>query len=113
MGIAARDITQRVPRVRSASWARRSILSTLCYLDLLSRHAYQFDYDAATDRILPLPSGLICNAWENIYCMVVGRGCASGWVSAPFLLAPSNGVFGHFDLAALRGCHICLFDIKP
>jgi hypothetical protein len=36
----------------------------------------------------------------------------SGWVSAPFVLVPSDGVFGRFDLAALRGCHtlnVCLF----
>jgi hypothetical protein len=33
-------------------------------------------------------------------------------LSAPFLLVPSDGVFGRFDLAALRGCHtlnVCLF----
>jgi hypothetical protein len=43
---------------------------------------------------------------------VGGRTSASGWVSAPFLLVPSNGVFVCFDLAALRGCHslnVCLF----
>jgi hypothetical protein len=36
----------------------------------------------------------------------------SGWVTAPFVLVPSDGVFGRFDLAALRGCHtlnVCLF----
>jgi hypothetical protein len=26
-------------------------------------------------------------------------------VSAPFVLVPSDGVFGPFDLAALRNCH--------
>jgi hypothetical protein len=26
-------------------------------------------------------------------------------ISAPFVLVPSDGVFGRFDLAALRGCH--------
>jgi hypothetical protein len=30
---------------------------------------------------------------------------ASKWVSAPSVLVPSDGVFGRFDLAALRGCH--------
>jgi hypothetical protein len=30
---------------------------------------------------------------------------ASGWVSAPFVLVPSNSVFGRFDLAALRNYH--------
>jgi hypothetical protein len=36
----------------------------------------------------------------------------SGWVTAPFVLVPLDGVFGRFDLAALRGCHtlnVCLF----
>jgi hypothetical protein len=44
--------------------------------------------------------------------IVVGGTSASGWVSAPFVLVPSNGVFGRFDLAALCGCHtlnVCLF----
>jgi hypothetical protein len=44
--------------------------------------------------------------------IVVGRTSASGWVSAPFALVPSDGVFGRLDLAALRGCHtlhVCLF----
>jgi hypothetical protein len=45
--------------------------------------------------------------------IVVGRTSASGWVSAPFVLNPSDGVvFGRFDLAALRGCQTfnsCLF----
>jgi hypothetical protein len=44
--------------------------------------------------------------------VVVGRLSASGWVSAPFVLVPSNGVFGRFDIAALRGCHtliVCMF----
>jgi hypothetical protein len=36
--------------------------------------------------------------------IVVGRASASGWVSAPFVLGSSDGVFGRFDLAALRGC---------
>jgi hypothetical protein len=37
--------------------------------------------------------------------VVVGRTSVPGWVSAPFALVPSDGVFGRFDLAALRGCH--------
>jgi hypothetical protein len=37
--------------------------------------------------------------------VVVGRTNASGWVSAPFVLVPSDGVFGRSDLAALSGCH--------
>jgi hypothetical protein len=46
--------------------------------------------------------------------IAVGRTSVSGWVTAPFVLVPSDGVFGHFDLAALRGCHtfkkfVCLF----
>jgi hypothetical protein len=31
---------------------------------------------------------------------------------APFVLVPSDGVFGRFDQAALRGCHtsnVCIF----
>jgi hypothetical protein len=44
--------------------------------------------------------------------LVVGRTSACGWVSAPFVFIPSDGVFGRFILAALRGCHtlnFCLF----
>jgi hypothetical protein len=37
--------------------------------------------------------------------IVVGRTSASGWVSPPFALVPSDGVFVRFDVAALRGCH--------
>jgi hypothetical protein len=37
--------------------------------------------------------------------VVVGRTSASGSVSAPFVLVPSDGLFGRFDLAALRGCN--------
>jgi hypothetical protein len=36
----------------------------------------------------------------------------SGWVVAPSVLNPSDGVFGRFDLVALCGCHtlnVCLF----
>jgi hypothetical protein len=36
----------------------------------------------------------------------------SGWVVAPSVLVPSDGVFGRFDLVALCGCHtlnVCLF----
>jgi hypothetical protein len=44
----------------------------------------------------------------------VGRTSVSGWVTAPFkFLVPSDGVFGRFDPAALRGCHTfndCLFQ---
>jgi hypothetical protein len=34
-------------------------------------------------------------------------GIQAGWgcVSAPFVLVPSDGLFGRFDLAALCGCH--------
>jgi hypothetical protein len=40
------------------------------------------------------------------------KGCV---LSSPkFGLVPSDGVFGRFDIAALRGCHtlpfVCLFD---
>jgi hypothetical protein len=34
------------------------------------------------------------------------------FVLAPFVVVPSDGVFGRFDLAALRSCHTlfaCLF----
>jgi hypothetical protein len=44
--------------------------------------------------------------------IAVCRTSVSGWVTAPFALVPSDGVFGRFDLAALRGCHtlnVCLF----
>jgi hypothetical protein len=44
--------------------------------------------------------------------IAVGRTSVSGWVTAPFVLLPSDGVLGLFDLAALRGCHtlnVCLF----
>jgi hypothetical protein len=43
--------------------------------------------------------------------IAVGRTSVSGWVTAPFGLVPFDGVFGRFDLAALRGCHTfkCLF----
>jgi hypothetical protein len=27
------------------------------------------------------------------------------WIIAPSVLVPSDGVFGRFDLVALRGCH--------
>jgi hypothetical protein len=37
--------------------------------------------------------------------IVVGQTSASGWILAPLVLVPSDGVFGRFDLAALRGCH--------
>jgi hypothetical protein len=37
--------------------------------------------------------------------IVVGKTSASGWVSAPFVLVPYDGVFGPFDLTALCGCH--------
>jgi hypothetical protein len=37
---------------------------------------------------------------------VVDRTSVPGWVSASFVLFPSDGVFGRSDLAALRGCHI-------
>jgi hypothetical protein len=30
------------------------------------------------------------------------------WVWAPLILVLSDGVFGCFDLAALRGCHISI-----
>jgi hypothetical protein len=45
--------------------------------------------------------------------VVVGRTSASGWVSVPCVLVPSDGVFGRSDLAALRGCHTreCLFFV--
>jgi hypothetical protein len=45
--------------------------------------------------------------------IAVGRTFVSGWVSGSFVLVPSDGVFGRFDLAALRGCHtlnVCLFN---
>jgi hypothetical protein len=51
----------------------------------------------------------------NIKVIVVGRPSAPGWVLAPHILVPSDGVFGRFDLAALRGCHtfnVCLFEKK-
>jgi hypothetical protein len=35
--------------------------------------------------------------------IVVGITSASGW-GWPFVLNPSVGMFGRFDLAALRGC---------
>ena len=41
-----------------------------------------------------------------------GRHSVSGWVVAPSVLVPSDGVFGRFDLVALCGCHtlnVCLF----
>jgi hypothetical protein len=42
-----------------------------------------------------------------------GRPSVPGWVVAPSVLVPSDGVFGRFDLVALcRGCHtlnVCLF----
>jgi hypothetical protein len=37
-----------------------------------------------------------------VVCVV--RTSASGSVQAPFVLVPSDGVFGRFDLAALRSC---------
>jgi hypothetical protein len=37
--------------------------------------------------------------------IIVGMTFASRWVLAPFVLVLSDGVFGRFDLAALRGCH--------
>jgi hypothetical protein len=44
-----------------------------------------------------------------------GRLSVSGWVIAPSVLVPSDGVFGRFDLVALCGCHtllmfVCLFE---
>jgi hypothetical protein len=48
--------------------------------------------------------------------IAVGRASVSGWVTTPFVLVPSNGVFGRFDLAALHGCHtliVCLFVTCP
>jgi hypothetical protein len=44
----------------------------------------------------------------------IGRHSVSGWVVAPSVLVPSDGVFGRFDLVALCGCHtlnVCLFVI--
>jgi hypothetical protein len=41
-----------------------------------------------------------------------GDAADSIWILAPFVLLPSDGVFGRFDLAALCGCHtlyVCLF----
>jgi hypothetical protein len=41
-----------------------------------------------------------------------GRQSVSGWVVAPSVLVPSDGVFSRFDLVALCGCHtlnVCLF----
>jgi hypothetical protein len=55
--------------------------------------------------------GSVRGSWR--VCQLL-RGSASGWVSAPsfcFHLSRSDGVFGRFDLAALRGCHtlnVCL-----
>jgi hypothetical protein len=37
--------------------------------------------------------------------VVLGRASASKSVQAPCTLVPSDGVFGRFDLAALRNCH--------
>jgi hypothetical protein len=42
----------------------------------------------------------------------LGRHSVSGWIIAPSVLVPSDGVFGRFDLVALCGCHtlnVCLF----
>jgi hypothetical protein len=48
------------------------------------------------------------SGWYNF-----GRHSVSGWVVAPSVLVPSDGVFGRFDLVALSGCHtlnvVCLF----
>jgi hypothetical protein len=44
-----------------------------------------------------------------------GRHSVSGWVVAPSVLVPSNGVFGRFDLVALCGCHtlnVCLVGLE-
>jgi hypothetical protein len=41
-----------------------------------------------------------------------GRHSVPGWVVAPSVLVPSDGVFGRFDLVAMCGCHtlnVCLF----
>jgi hypothetical protein len=48
--------------------------------------------------------------------ILVGRNLVgksvSGWVTAPYVLVPSDSVFGRFDLVAMCGCHtlnVCLF----
>jgi hypothetical protein len=57
--------------------------------------------------------GPYCWVHTQLWCGYKGWSSVSGWVTAPFVLLPSDGVFGRFDLAALRGCHTlndCLFD---
>jgi hypothetical protein len=72
--------------------------------------------------ILHISYLLFLDAWvsapfvfvEFSYVVVVARTSIPGWVRAPFVLVPSDGVFGRFDLAALRGCHtlnVCLFVV--
>jgi hypothetical protein len=46
----------------------------------------------------------------------LGTHSVSGWIIAPSILVPSDGVFGRFDLVALCGCHtlnVCLFVCMP
>jgi hypothetical protein len=47
----------------------------------------------------------------------LGRHSVSGWIIAPSVLVPSDGVFGRFDLlVALCGCHtmfVCLYCTAP
>jgi hypothetical protein len=56
-------------------------------------------------------------AGRNFGWYEFGRQSVSGWVIAPSVLVPSDGVFGRFDLVALCGCHtlkclfVCLFFI--
>jgi hypothetical protein len=37
--------------------------------------------------------------------IAVSRTFVSGWVTAPFVVVPYDGVFARFDPVALRGCH--------
>jgi hypothetical protein len=56
---------------------------------------------------LPTFAGSKSSAWYDF-----GRHSVPGWVVAPSVLVPSDGVFGRFDLVALCGCHtlnVCLF----